>query len=172
MHSYMLIRSSRKTLCLEITRGAELLVRAPRFLTKSEIDRFVGSKAAWIEKHLEIIRQNPVTDLTDEQIDALKRKAAQILPAKTSHYAGIMGLKPSSVKITSAKKRLGSCSEKNGVCYSYRLMLYPDEAIDYVVVHELAHIKHKNHGKNFYSLIEKFMPDYRQKKALFKNSRT
>ena len=72
-------------------------------MTKSEIDRFVGSKAAWIEKHLEIIRQNPVTDLTDEQIDALKRKAAQILPAKTSHYAGIMGLKPSSVKITSAK---------------------------------------------------------------------
>lgn len=169
MYNYTLIRSNRKTLCLEITDESMLLVRTPRFLPKSEIDNFIESKSAWINKHMEKIRQNPVTtDLSDEQIDALKRKAAQILPGKTAHYAEIMGLIPSYVKITSAQKRLGSCNGKNGICYSYRLMLYPDEAVDYVIIHELAHIKYKNHGKDFYSLIKKIMPDYRQKRALLK----
>ena len=79
-----------------------------------------------------------------------------------------MGLKPKGVKITSAKKRFGSCSANDSICYSWRLMLYPKEAIDYVVVHELAHIVHKNHGQGFYSLIEKYLPDYKERENLLR----
>jgi predicted metal-dependent hydrolase len=171
-YSYRLIRSDRKTLSLEITPASELLVRAPRRLPTSEIDRFVESKTAWIEKHLEKSRlRNAAAEaetLTDKQIAELKATAQKILPHKTALYAAMMGLEPASVKITSAKKRLGSCSVKNGICYSYMLMRYPEKAIDYVVVHELAHIRFKNHGWEFYALIEKFMPDYRERLALLK----
>ena len=79
-----------------------------------------------------------------------------------------MGLTPAGVRITGAQKRFGSCSGQNRLCFSWRLMLYPPEAIDYVVVHELAHIHHHNHGPAFYALVEQYMPDYRQRQALLR----
>ena len=79
-----------------------------------------------------------------------------------------MELKPAGIKITSAQKRFGSCSGKNSICYSWRLMLYPPEAIDYVVVHELAHIVHKNHSAKFYALVAKYLPDYKERENLLR----
>ena len=58
-----------------------------------------------------------------------------------------MGLTPAAVTITGARKRFGSCSASNRICYSWRLMQYPEAAVDYVVVHELAHIVHKDHSR-------------------------
>lgn len=75
-----------------------------------------------------------------------------------THYAAIMGVVPTSVKITAAKSRFGSCSGKNGICFSLYLMQYQEEAIDYVVVHELAHIRHHDHSSAFYAEVAKVMP--------------
>ena len=72
------------------------------------------------------------------------------------------------MKITSARKRFGSCSGKNSLCFSYWLMLYPQEAVDYVIVHELAHIVHKNHSAAFYRLIGQYLPDYRERIKMLK----
>jgi len=138
-------------------------------MPRGEIERFISQKESWIENHIKKRRlRTPAGALTNERISELKAMAKEVLPAKTAYFANIMGLHPVSVKITSAQKRLGSCSGKNGICFSYRLMLCPEAAVDYVVVHELAHIKHKNHGKRFYSLIESIMPDYKQRNALLK----
>ena len=90
------------------------------------------------------------------------------LPPRVSHYAKLMGLIPAGITITGAEKRFGSCSAKNRLCFSWHLMRYPEAAIDYVVVHELAHIPHKNHGKAFYALIETVLPDYKARKKLLK----
>ena len=79
-----------------------------------------------------------------------------------------MGVEYGSVKITSAQKRFGSCSGKNNICYSYILMQYPIEAIEYVVVHELAHTVHHDHSRDFYNLIAEYMPDYKQREKLLK----
>lgn len=89
---------------------------------------------------------------------------------RVEYYSEKMGLYPASVKITSAATRFGSCSGKNSICFSYRLMLYPPEAVDYVVVHELAHIKEKNHSARFYALVERYMPDYREREKLLKKT--
>ena len=62
----------------------------------------------------------------------------------------------------------GSCSSKRRISFSFRLMQYPAEAIDYVVVHELAHLRHMNHSPQFYALIEQYMPDYKSRRALLK----
>jgi len=72
-----------------------------------------------------------------------------------------MGVSPEGITVTGARTRFGSCSPKNRLCFSWRLMQYPEEAIDAVVVHELAHILHKNHGKQFYKAVENVLPDYR-----------
>ena len=95
-------------------------------------------------------------------------RARAVLPGKVSHYAGLMGLRPSGITITGARTRFGSCSPKNRLCFSWRLMAYPEEAIDYVVVHELAHIVHRNHGPEFHALVESVLPDHRARRAMLK----
>ena len=167
MIDYTLVLSARRTLALEITDNLEVLVRAPMKLGKDKIDDFVVSHYDWIEKHMEKarIRQEKYPEPDDAEIRELIIKAKQYLPVRTVHFAELMGLKPRHVKITSAQKRLGSCSGKNGICFSWRLMRYPEAAIDYVIVHELAHIEHKNHGKLFYNRIEEILPDFRERRA-------
>ena len=84
------------------------------------------------------------------------------------YYSALMGLTPTALHITSAKTRFGSCSGKNSISLSWRVMQYDERAIDYVVVHELAHIKHHNHGKQFYALIERYLPDYKERAKILK----
>jgi len=171
MREYRLLRSNRKSLSVEVNKRLEVVVRAPYLLPKFMIESFVKSKEAWIENAILKMQnklENAPVDLTEAEINSLKQKAKEILMPKVEYYSNLMGLTPTSVKITSAKTRFGSCSGKNSICFSYRLMLYPEKAIDYVVVHELAHIKHKNHSKKFYSLIEKYMPDYKERQVLLK----
>ena len=97
-----------------------------------------------------------------------KKQAKEILGARTDIYSRIMGLNPVEIKITSAKTRWGSCSAKNALCFSWRLLCAPPMSVDSVVVHELAHIKMKNHSKAFYREIEKVMPDYRTHHQILK----
>ena len=73
---------------------------------------------------------------------------------------------PTGVKITAARTRYGSCSGKNSLCFSCFLADFPPQAVEAVVVHELCHIKEKNHGPRFYALLEGFLPDYRARRAL------
>ena len=172
MESYELIRSRRRTLALEITRDCRVLVRAPLRLSQAKIDAFVESHAAWIQTHLEQQRQRMTSappPPTEADITALKAKARAILPGKVAYWSEKMGIRPTGLKITAARKRYGSCSGKNSLCFSCFLMDCPEEAIDLVVVHELCHIRHKNHGPAFYALLESVLPDHWQRKQLLKN---
>ncbi len=167
---YTLIRSGRKTLCIQVKPTLEVIVRAPKRLAKRDVDRFVAQHESWVAKHREQLSMQRVArpEPDDEQAETLRREARAAIPPRVDHYAGRMGLSPASVKITSARTRFGSCSGKNALCFSYRLMLYPPEAIDYVIVHELAHIAHKNHQAGFYALIASILPDYRARRAMFR----
>jgi len=78
-------------------------------------------------------------------------------------YAGKMGIRPASIKINSAKTRWGSCSSKQNINFSWRLIMADDDVIDYVVVHELAHIIQMNHSKKFWAIVENVLPDYRER---------
>lgn len=168
--AYTLIRSKRKTIALQILPSLEVVVRAPARMSKREIDAFVVLHRGWIETHLEQQRQRADArpEPTQAEIEGLRKDAKAYIPGRVALFADQMGLTPTAVKITSAKRRFGSCSGKNSLCFSCLLMRYPPEAIDYVVVHELAHIVHKNHGPAFYALIEQTMPDFRARRALLK----
>ena len=169
MEPYELIRSGRKTLALEITRDCRVLVRAPRRLPKAQIDRFVAGHAAWIAQHL--AEQRRRADLAPPapmpaEIAALKERARRILMPKVAFWSEKMGLAPTGVIITAARTRYGSCSGKNSLCFSCFLANAPEAAVDLVVVHELCHIRVKNHGPDFYALLERTLPDWRERKRL------
>lgn len=160
--NYRVIRSARRTIALEISGDLTLTVRAPRALPDREIARFVAGKADWIERHRARLAQRPVpVEPSPEEFEALFRAAGRVIPEKVRLWGARMGLAPTRVTITRARTRYGSCSAKNAVSFSCRLMLKEDALVDYVVVHELAHLCHKNHGRAFHQLIEKHLPGHR-----------
>ncbi len=169
-YDYELIKSARKTIEISISKEFKIIVRAPYKMSHADIDKFVLKHENWIEKHLVIAKNRyeakGYDELSDDEIINLKQKAMEVIPKRVEYFSKIMNVKPYGIKITSAKTRWGSCSSKNSLCFSYRLMLYPPEAVDYVVVHELAHIRIKNHSKLFYQEIEKYMPDYKNRKKM------
>ena len=168
-YSYRLIRSGRKTMAIELSDRGEILVRAPMRVSKKEIDAFFERWEPWIDRHYEEwqnkLASEAAFDPTREEIEALRKKIC----GRVTFFAGKMGVEPRSVKITSAKTRFGSCSAKNALCFSTKLIPHSDAVIDYVVVHELAHIRQKNHSAAFYREIEKILPDYRERIRLLKS---
>lgn len=102
-------------------------------------------------------------------VEALYRRlAASTLRPLVDRWAGQMGLCPTAVRITGATTRWGSCSGKNSLNFSWRLMLAPLPAVEYVVVHELAHIREHNHSLQFWALVGEMLPDYPAQKALLR----
>lgn len=168
--TYEIIRSSRKTLAVQVDSKCNITVRAPYNVTQKEIDFFLNDKKNWLEKTIikQREKQSYRKEYSNEEIDALRKKAKSVLPEKVKRYSEIMGVTPTAVRINSAKTRYGSCSGKNSINFSLYLMDKDERFIDYVVVHELAHIKHHNHSKDFYSFIERFMPDYKQIRNMYK----
>ncbi len=103
-------------------------------------------------------------------IAALYKSLAQnYIEKQVEVYSRLIGVVPSAVKVGSADTRWGSCSGKNSLNFTWKLMLASKEAVDYVIVHELCHILHHNHSTWFWREVEKVMPDYgERKKLLFK----
>lgn len=160
---YTLIRSGRKTLSLSLKDDGSLLVRAPRLLSLYHIEEFIHSKAAWIEKKRELLakRQQNHPRKTEDALKAQMEKSYSILVPLVQEYAVRMNLHPTSIRITRAEKRFGSCSSTGHICFSHRLIEYPEDAIRYVVVHELAHMKELNHSPRFWEIVARYCPDYK-----------
>ena len=168
LFDYTLIRSKRKSVAIQVDADCNITVRAPLKLSQKEIEKILLEKKGWLEKTIISQREKKklIKEYTDEDIKLLRKKAKEVLPLKVEYYAKIMQVEPASVKINSAKKRYGSCSGTNNLNFSLYLMDKDERFIDYVVVHELAHIKHHNHSNDFYNFIEQFMPDYKQRMKL------
>ena len=167
---YEIIYSKRKTLCLQVKRDGRVIVRCPYRTSKKRIEEFYSSHLEWVKKKLEITknRMAPINELSDEEINELKRTAWEYIPPRVDYFANIMGVMVSHVSINQAKTRFGSCSSKKRINFSCNIMRYPDTAIDYVIVHELAHIKELNHSKRFWAIVESVLPDYKERQKILK----
>lgn len=159
-------RSNRKTMALEVTADAKVIVRAPFWMPYAEIERFVHSKRAWIAKSLEKRASQPRR--SNKEIERLAIQAKEVLPQKVAFYAGKMGVSYGRITIRNQKTRWGSCSSKGNLNFNCLLMLTPEEVQDYVVVHELCHRKEMNHSANFWKEVEKILPDYKERRKWLK----
>lgn len=167
---YKIKYSNRKTVSIEITKNAEILIRAPYNTPDSFILKTLKEHENWIVEHLTRMqrRKDAIPDLSAEQIKDVKRIAKEQLSEIASYYASLMGLNYGRISITSAKTRFGSCNYDGNICFSYRLMFYPLPVQEYVVVHELSHLVHMNHSKEFYMLVESVLPDYKKREKYLK----
>jgi predicted metal-dependent hydrolase len=218
---YILKRSKRrrKTISLQISGAAEIVVSAPYFTKDFEISRFVQEKQNWIQqairKQKEALVQNREKEficgeyfhylgqayplevfyqqklpaglvfwgsrfylncpdhLSDRKcyfIEWYKTKARQYFVRQVEDLGRKLGLLPRNVRITSARSRWGSCSEENNLAFSFRLIMAPPAVIDYVIIHELMHIKEKNHSAGFWKLMETAMPQYKTQRRWLKEN--
>ena len=170
MLKYNVIYSDRRTITLCFDSDGTLLVRAPKGTKKKRIEQVIDAHVSWIEKHQARVIKKAEAEaaLTEQKIKELKKAAKERLIPLTAEYAKILGVSYKKITITSAKTRFGSCSSVGNISYSYRLMLFPPAAQEYVVVHELCHRLYMNHSAAFYKTIEAVMPDYRKRRALLK----
>lgn len=113
--------------------------------------------------------EDPISKLTKDDAAFLRDTAKRVLSKKVEYYSRLMGLYPERMRISSARKRFGSCSSKGTVSFSLYLMLYPESAVDLVVIHELCHLKYMDHSKDFYALLGKYAPDHKEKKKLLRS---
>ena len=174
MMNYTLVRTRRKTLALMVRKNGELEVRAPLHTTEEQIAAFVQAHEGCAQKHMAqaLARQaSSPPPQSREDIAALKERAKAVLPGRAARYGAILGVQPSAIRITETRGRYGSCSSRKVIAFSCFLMLCPEEAIDYVVVHELCHLRHMDHGPAFHAMVASVLPDYRERRKLLRMPR-
>ena len=106
--------------------------------------------------------------VSDKLIAWYRKQAEEIVQQRLQIWVNASGLQPVSWRITSALRRWGSCNAKNHICINWRLIFAPLDLVDYVIVHELCHIVHKNHSSAFWARVGRILPDYKRRRAELK----
>lgn len=170
--TYELIRAKRRSMSLKVDLDGTITVRAPYRTPVQTADWFVEGHRDWIEVRLKagerIMAERP--SYTDQEWAEGRKRAAEAIRARCSHYAPLMGVSYGTITIREQKTRWGSCSSKGNLNFNWRLIFAPEEVVDYIVVHELAHRKEMNHSRAFYNVVASVLPDYKvQEKWLKEN---
>lgn len=167
--------SFRKSLTIQVKKDGTVLVRCPYTLTIPALYDYIDKKADWIYETYQRVMENACPPLTAEQEKQLvlaekkfRKAAKEYIPQRVAYYQKYTGGSYTSITIRDQKSRWGSCSSRGTLSFNYRLMLAPPEILDYVVVHELCHLSHMNHSKEFWLMVESILPDYRTSKRYLK----
>ena len=167
---FTVIKSRRKTMAISISRDGDILFRVPLRTGEREIMRLAEEKSRWIITHYLEIRDRknsrPVSDLSAVQRDALEKRykeaARSYIPKRAAYYHAMTGGVYNRIAIRDQKTRWGSCSSKGNLNFNWRLIFAPEDVLDYIVVHELAHRKEMNHSPAFYAVVASVLPDYKK----------
>ena len=169
-------RSRRRSLEIQISKSKEVIVRAPLRTPNSEIRAFIQEHKEWIQDSLkkakaqELAYQDHLREIgtdkpyTEKELLQMKKDAIKILPSRCEYYAPLMGVSYNRIAIKAQRSRWGSCSTKKNLNFNCLLMLCPEEIQDYVVVHELSHLKEMNHSPAFWAEVGKILPDYKKRR--------
>lgn len=168
-------RSKRKSAAIKITADMKIVVFVPVYVSDNEIERMVISKSKWIDEHMlkvqsTIDERSKLEKITFEQIKELADQAVEYIPKRVKYYAEKENFVYNKITIKNLVSRWGSCSTKGNLNFNCLLMLTPDYVIDYIVVHELCHLREMNHSEKFWAEVEKIMPDYQRAELWLKQN--
>ena len=168
------IRSARKSLGLEVRDANTVLARIPTRVSDRELKAFVENHRSWIREKTEVMaereeKRKSTPAPQPELLSKTDRMKIQLkIGKRVRHYCEAMGVTVGYVTVKNQKTRWGSCSAKGNVNFNYQLAFLPDELLDYVVIHELAHRRHMNHSRAFWAEVEKYCPDYLERREQLK----
>lgn len=160
-------------------------IKANYYFSKFDATNLIYKKKAWILDGLQRFKSKntlendeflylgeikKLSDFNILDVDKFYRlEAIKLIEPIVIEYSKMMDLYPSIIKYRKNKRTWGSCNYKNGLSFNTLLVKFPIKVAQYVVIHELAHIKHKNHSKNFWELVKTYCPDYKQRENLLKS---
>ena len=160
--TYQVIRSNRKTLAIQILPTGKIVVRSPRRARQDDIRAFVESKSNWIETHLARIQSECVSSFKADELEDLRQKTKVLVLERVQYFASVMGVSYNRISVRAQHTRWGSCSNKGNLNFNCVLSLVPPDVLDYVVVHELCHLRFMNHSGEFWLEVEKYFPDFKK----------
>ena len=182
-----LLRENAEWVARTLDRVHEKLAQRPRLVTgarlplldgslqldvrpRAQMDLFAGvrRRQGRVERRGSVLRVGAAS-LGEGELRALiehwyRREAAAWLAGRIEHYSPRLGVQPSRLTIRGQRSRWGSCSGKGAVSLNWRLMMVPAALADYVVVHELCHLRHMNHSPRFWAMVGGIIPDYRDRR--------
>lgn len=158
---YQITYSKIKNVYIQI-RDGKVLIKAPKRISKKELEKIIEKKTDWINKNLERSNQKQERKIlyTEEEFKRIVEENAKELIKMT-------GLIPNKIRIRNIKYAWGTCSVNKNITINYNLIKYSKQAIRYVILHELCHLKYMNHSKEFWNLVQRYMPEYKQVKKEF-----
>ena len=167
---YTIVRSRRKTIGIHVKLDGSVVVRAPYRVSAKQIEKIMSQKQEWVEKSRKKLQEmnRPFTDISEEERREGMERAREIIPQRVAYFAERMGVTYGKITIRDQKTRWGSCSSQGNLNFNWKLVKVPKEALDYVVVHELAHRKEMNHSAAFWAVVEKELPDYKERRKMLK----
>ena len=173
-----------KHVYLRVLNPNLIQIKTNIYYTLHDAKNLIEQKIDWISSSILKLEKKSVNEdeflylgvrkkLEDFKIKNLdtfyKKEILKYLPSLVDEYAKKMNLFPTSIKYRKNKRTWGSCNYKNGLNFNILLMKFPIEIMEYVIIHELAHIKYKNHSKDFWNLVYKYCPNYKEIEKEFKN---
>ena len=161
---YEIDRARRKNIYICI-RDGKVIIKGSQRMKDEEASAIVIKKKNWISKKM--LEENKSTRKNKERKfleneKFYKRKAEERIFPIMEKMIKITGLNPSEVKLVNFKRAWGNCSNKKVIKLHNKLVMYSDTAIEYVCLHELCHLKHMNHSNDFWNLVSKYMPNYKE----------
>ncbi|PIR83930.1 hypothetical protein COU18_00760 [Candidatus Kaiserbacteria bacterium CG10_big_fil_rev_8_21_14_0_10_51_14] len=163
------VNARSRSMRLTVHPDARVVVTAPQFFGQGAIERFIAKHSGWIEKHVEKAKGRTVIRIRKGEIADLKKRALAQARARTLHFAKMYGLTYGKISIRAQKSRWGSCSRRGNLSFNYKIAALPAHITDYIIVHELCHLREMNHAKDFWTLVAKAIPNHKATRKELRN---
>jgi len=153
-----------KEMKLSVSRRGSLVLVVPKKASDSAIRRFIISRADWIWDRLDvIIRINQGKAVKSSRCDYLKNRerARKFITDRVRYFSEMHGFKYNKIRIKNQRTVWGSCSVDGNLNFNYILFKMPKDIADYIIIHELCHLKRFDHSENFWNLVARILPGYR-----------
>lgn len=160
---YEIDRGKRRNIYISI-RDGKVLVKGPKKMTDRKAEEIIMQKKDWIYKKLIETKQstrNDKEELFFNNEKYYRKEAERRIPEIMEKMIAKTGLRPKEYKLFNFKRTWGNCSSNKIIKLNTKLVMYSDNAIEYVCLHELCHLKYMNHSKAFWNLVENYMPNYK-----------
>ncbi len=162
--TYTLRKSQRaRRMRLAVYLGGSVVVTTPHDLSQMEVEKFIRAKTRWLFSKIDFFKQFTGREIgrrNHRQYLKYKDEAYRLAAERVEHFNAFYGFTFNQINIKNQKTRWGSCSKKGNLNFNYKIALLPPELADYVIVHELCHLREFNHSKKFWALVAKALPDY------------
>lgn len=161
-----------KNLSLIIRQDAQIILTVPKYFPLFLINNFLRKKADWIISklnHCEIFKNNLLVRRSLADYSQNKEKALALIEERIKFFNHFYNFTIKTITIKNQRTRWGSCSENKNLNFNYKIVYLPKDLVDYVIVHELCHLKEMNHSSDFWSLVSLAIPDWKKRRQDLKN---